>query len=213
MPLTSMTPLMTVGMIVFMVAFMILLMFTIHTMGTNHLRGHGGDSHGSSIVIPVLNRIMKLLLKIGIRVNILGPMMLLTVRGRKTGKSRTIPVDVYERDGRRFLIATHGEGNWVRNLRVAHGGILSLGRHHQEFTAVELAPEVAGPIIKEFLGPLLSSQGIRGNVLRRHLGVRANSSIDEFITVAKTHPVFELECPNRLSPEKNPTFVTPLERF
>lgn len=140
-----------------------------------------------------------MLLRIGIRINMLGPMMLLTVRGRKTGEPRTIPVDVYEREGRCFLIATHGEGNWVRNLRVAREGSLSLGRRQQACSAVELAPEEAGPVIKEFLGPLLESQGIRGNVLRQHLGVRADSSLDEFITVAKTHPVFELNSPTRPS--------------
>jgi deazaflavin-dependent oxidoreductase (nitroreductase family) len=119
-------------------------------------------------------------------------MMLLTVRGRKSGKPRTIPVDLHEYNGRRFLMATRGEGNWVRNLRVTGEGILSLGRHHQAFTAVELTPEVAGSVIKEILGPLLATQGIRGNALRQHLGVRADSSLHEFIAVARTHPVFEL---------------------
>jgi deazaflavin-dependent oxidoreductase (nitroreductase family) len=195
-------------MILFMVIFMVLLMFAIHTMRTNHLKRLGKDSHGQPIVLSILNRVIKLLLQLGIRVTILGPMMLLTVRGRKTGKPRTIPVDVYERDGRRFVLATHGEGNWVRNLRVAREGRLSLGRLHKEFTAVELAPEVAGPIIKKFLGPLLASQGIRGNILRQHLGVLADSPNDEFITVSKTHPVFELEFTKGLSSVKNRTFVT-----
>ena len=199
MSLPPMTPLMTVGMILFMVVFMILLMFSIHVMRTNHLRRHRRSSHGSSSILSILNWVIKMLLRIGIRITILGPMMLLTVRGRKTGDPRTRPVDLYERDGHRYLIATHGVGNWVRNLRVAREGILSLGWHHQAFTAVELAPEVAGPLIKEFLGPLLDSQGIRGNVLRQHLGVHADSSLDEFITVAKTHPVFELDFSMSLS--------------
>ena len=192
-------PLMTVGMILFMVVFMILLMFSIHVMRTNHLRRHGKSSHGSSSLLSILNWVIKMLLRIGIRVTILGPMRLLTVRGRKTGEPRTIPVDLYERDGRHFLIATHGEGNWVRNLRVARTGILSLGRHHQPFTATELAPQEAGLVIKEFLGSLLASQGIRGNMLRKHLGVRADSSLDEFITAAETHPVFELDFSINLS--------------
>jgi hypothetical protein len=87
----------------------------------------------------------------------------------------------------------------VRNLRVAGEGILSLGRQHLAFTAVELAPEEAGPVIKEVLGPLLASQGICGNTLRQHLGVRADSSLIDFIDVAKTHPVFELDSPARSS--------------
>jgi deazaflavin-dependent oxidoreductase (nitroreductase family) len=203
MSLPPMAPLMTVGMILFMVVYIILLMFSIHVMRTNHLRRHGRSSHGSSSILSILNWVIKMLLRIGIRITILGPMMLLTVRGRKTGEPRTIPVDLYERDGHRYLIATHGEGNWVRNLRVARKGILSLGRHHQAFTATGLAPQEAGLVIKEFLGPLLASQGIRGNMLRQHLGVRADSSLDEFITVAETHPVFELDFSMSLSSKQH----------
>ena len=199
MSLPPMTPLMTLGMILFMVVFMILLMFAIHVMRTNHLRRHGRSSHVPSSILSILNWVITLLLRIGIRITILGPMMLLTVRGRKTGEPRTIPVDLYERDGRHFLIATHGEGNWVYNLRLARQGMLSLGRHHQAFTAVELIPEKAGPVIKEFLGPLLASPGVRGNMLRQHLGVCADSSLDEFITVAETHPVLELDFSTSLS--------------
>ncbi|GHO99894.1 hypothetical protein KSF_099420 [Reticulibacter mediterranei] len=191
--LPPMTPLMTGGMILLMAVFMILLMFAIHQMRTNHLRRHGRSSHGPSGVVSVVNWGIKVLLHLGIRVTILGPMILLTVRGRRTGTPRTIPIDLHEHNGRRFLMATHGEGNWVRNLRVAGEGILSLGSKSQAFTAVELAPEVAGPVIKEILGPLLASQGIRGNALRQHLGLSAASSLNEFITVAKTHPVFELD--------------------
>jgi deazaflavin-dependent oxidoreductase (nitroreductase family) len=199
MSLPPMTPLMTVGMIFFMVVFMILLMFAIHVMRTNHLRRHGRSSHVPSSILPFINWAIKMLLRIGIRVTILGPMMLLTVRGRKTGEPRTIPVDLYERDGRHFLIATHGEGNWVYNLRLVRKGVLSLGRHHQTFTSTELALQEAGFFIKEFLGPLLATQGIRGNMLRKHLGVRTESSLDEFITVAETHPVFELDFSMSLS--------------
>ncbi|HXZ04210.1 MAG TPA: nitroreductase/quinone reductase family protein, partial [Ktedonobacteraceae bacterium] len=133
--LSPMSPIMIVGMVLFMAIFMVLLMFAIHVMRTNHLRRHGKTSHSSFSVFSVFNWAIKLLLRIGIRVTILGPMMLLTVRGRKTGKLRTLPVDVYERDGRIFVIATHGEGNWVRNLRVTREGSLSLGRHHQAFSA------------------------------------------------------------------------------
>lgn len=193
--LSSMTPLMWGEMLLFMV----LLMFVVHVMRTNHLRRHGQPSHGPSGVVSVVNWGIKVLLHLGIRVTILGPMMLLTVRGRKTGKPRSIPVDLHEHHGHRFLLATHGEGNWVRNLRVVGEGVLSLGRHRQTFTAVELTPEGAGPVIKEILGPLLASGGIRGNVLRQHLGVHADSSLQEFITVARTHPVFEVKAPDKLA--------------
>jgi deazaflavin-dependent oxidoreductase (nitroreductase family) len=77
--------------------------------------------------MPTITWGIKQLLRLGVHMTIFGPMMLLTVRGRKTGKPRTVPVDLHEHNGRRFLIATHGEGNWVSNLRAAGEGILSLG--------------------------------------------------------------------------------------
>lgn len=144
-------------------------------------------------MLPIIHRVIRGLLSMGVRISILGPMMLLTVRGRTSGQPRTAAVDLYEHDGRRFLIATHGEGNWVRNLRAAGAGSLSLGRKHQPFTATELTPEAGGPIIKSVLAPILSSRGIRSSTLRDHLGITAWSPIADFVNVARSHPVFELE--------------------
>ena len=190
-----MTPMTTVFMFILMVMFMILLMVAIHFMRAHHRQQQGRSAHGIQSAFPFINWSIKMLLRLGIPVTILGPMKLLIVRGRKTGKPRTIPVDLHERDGHRFLIATHGEGNWVYNLRAAGEGTLSLGWNRQKFTAQELIPEAAGPVIKDILGPLLASQGIRGSALRQHLGITSDSSLDEFINVARDHPVFELDPP------------------
>jgi deazaflavin-dependent oxidoreductase (nitroreductase family) len=143
-------------------------------------------------LMPIISWGIKILLRTGVRMTIFGPMMLLTVRGRKTGKPRTVPVDIHEHDGRRFLIATHGMGNWVYNLRATGEGMLSLGWSRQAFTAVELTPEEAGPVIKEIMGPLLASQGVRGSALRQNIVVTADASMDDFINAARSHPVFEL---------------------
>ena len=142
--------------------------------------------------MPIISWGITMLLRLGVRMTIFGPMMLLTVRGRKTGKPRTQPVDLHEQDGRRFLIATHGVSNWVRNLRVAGDGVLSLGWNRQKFTAVELPPEAGGPIIRDVLGSLLNSEGVRGTALRQNIGIAADASLDDFIEAARSHPVFEL---------------------
>lgn len=65
--------------------------------------------------------ILKGLLRIGLP---MGPMVLLTVRGRKSGQPRTTPVDLFEGNGRSFLVSTHRQEscNWVRNLRAAREG-------------------------------------------------------------------------------------------
>ncbi len=149
------------------------------------------------IPMPVLTWAITMLLRMGVRMTIFGPMMLLTVRGRKTGKPRTTPVDLHEHDGRRFLIATHGVGSWVYNLRATGEGILSLGWSRQAFSAVELTPEAGGPVIKDVLGPLLASEGVRGAALRQNFGVTADASLNDFIDAARSHPVFELGSPRK----------------
>jgi hypothetical protein len=70
--------------------------------------------------------------------------------------------------------------------------MLSLGWRRQAFTVVELTPETAGLVIKDILGPLLASPGVRGSVLRQNIGVSVDASLDDFLNAARRHPVFEL---------------------
>ncbi len=64
--------------------------------------------------VKVFNPIARRILNRG---PLLGPNALITVRGRKSGLPRTTPIALVEIDGRRWVIGTFGEVNWVRNLR------------------------------------------------------------------------------------------------
>ena len=158
---------------------------------------HGsGERQGDAQValMGLVSDVVTWLLRMGIPVRIFGnPVVLLTVPGRKTGLPRTALVDLYERDGRRFLVSTHGEdkAQWVHNLRAAAKGTLTRGRRIQEFTAVELPPEVAGRALKEILGPRLASP-FGGFALRQTVEVTADAPLERFISAARRHPVFEL---------------------
>jgi hypothetical protein len=69
---------------------------------------------------PLRQRIFGMVLRLLNRLGIpLGPFTLVTVRGRKTGKSYTFPVTLIERDGKRWLVSAYGEVSWVRNARAA----------------------------------------------------------------------------------------------
>jgi deazaflavin-dependent oxidoreductase (nitroreductase family) len=75
----------------------------------------------------------------------------LKVRGRETGHWRSVPVNVLELDGQRYLVAPRGETDWVRNLRAAGGGQLQYGRRRTEpFTATEVPDEEKPPIIEAY---------------------------------------------------------------
>src|SRR5215510_8105131 len=85
--------------------------------------------------VPYFNPIAKLLLSAGIP---MGPNVLLTVQGRKSGLPRTTPVTVIENAGRRGLISPFGEVNWVRNLRTAGYATITVRGRKEEVAAVAL---------------------------------------------------------------------------
>jgi deazaflavin-dependent oxidoreductase (nitroreductase family) len=138
--------------------------------------------------VPIFNRIIVRLLRLGVP---MGPMMLLTVRGRTTGQPRTTPVGLFQHSGHRWLLATFGEVNWTRNLRAAGEGILTRGRRRQPVVALELAPEAAGPVLRDVLTPYLRSR-LGASFLHSFYDLRADAPLNDFIHEAQRHPVFEL---------------------
>src|SRR5262247_499782 len=71
-------------------------------------------------------------------VSLLGSRVL-AVKGRTSGEWRTVPVNLLEFDGRRYLVAPRGETQWVRNIRAAGGGELRVGKKVEAFRARELS--------------------------------------------------------------------------
>ena len=142
--------------------------------------------------MSVVTWIVQRLLELGIRVTILGPMMLLTVRGRRSGQPRTLPIDVHDVDGRRYLIASHGIGSWVQNLRAAGAGTLRLGRQRIDFTARELPADEAGRINRTAFPRLIATDDWRGRGIRANLGVSKTSPAADYVVSARDHPVFEV---------------------
>jgi deazaflavin-dependent oxidoreductase (nitroreductase family) len=91
----------------------------------------------------------------------LGTATILAVRGRSSGTWRTTPVNVLEVDGVSYLVASWGETQWARNLRVAGGGELRRGRSARPFTAVEVDPSERPPIIAAYRAKFESRPGVR----------------------------------------------------
>src|SRR5579871_4009525 len=75
-------------------------------------------------------------------------MYLFTVRGRKSGIPRTVPVAIMERDGKRYLGSPFGIVDWVRNLRAAGEAVLTRARRSETVSARELSPAEAVPILQ-----------------------------------------------------------------
>ena len=159
---------------------------------TDEASPHQGPGISHTLFLAV-TWIIKGLLRAGIP---MGPMVLLTVRGRRSGAPRTTPVDLFGRGGRSFLISTHRQesSNWVRNLRTAGEGVLTRGRSRRAITVVELTPDAAGRVLKDVLGPRLASP-LAGFVLRRTFSVPPDAPLEDFVSAARSHPVFELVSP------------------
>ena len=82
----------------------------------------------------------------------LGAVPTLRVQGRKTGLWRSVPVNVLELDGERYLVTPRGETEWVCNLRAAGGGQLQYGRRRTEpFMIVEVPDEEKPRVIAAYL--------------------------------------------------------------
>jgi len=76
----------------------------------------------------------------------------LALRRRRTGEWQTIPVNVLELDGGRYLVAVRGETEWVRNMRAAGGGELRHRSKSEPFRAEEIRePDARARIIGAYL--------------------------------------------------------------
>src|SRR2546422_9460196 len=86
--------------------------------------------------VGFFNPLARRILKVGA---LLGPNALITIRGRKSGIDRTNPVALVEIGGKRWVIGTFGETNWVRNLRTAGEAAVTVGKRHENVRARELS--------------------------------------------------------------------------
>jgi deazaflavin-dependent oxidoreductase (nitroreductase family) len=136
--------------------------------------------------VPALNPLLRRLLRLGVP---MGPNGLLTVRGRKSGLERTTPVAVVERNGKRWIIGTFGDVNWVRNLRVAGEGTITIGRRSSRVKAVELSRDEAADFFKHVVGGYVGDSTVKRSLLRM-LG--AGEVLTDPQGAAATRPVFEL---------------------
>jgi deazaflavin-dependent oxidoreductase (nitroreductase family) len=99
--------------------------------------------------VRINNTMTTSLLRLGIKV---WSFSLLTVRGRKSGKPIVTPVAIFVQNQKRYLVATYGVVNWVRNLRAAGGeATLTRRRHSEKIRAIELEPEAAALVFREAL--------------------------------------------------------------
>ncbi|MET8651753.1 nitroreductase/quinone reductase family protein [Nocardia aurea] len=132
----------------------------------------------------VMNRFFNLLPGLGI--SVMGS-RLLAVKGRKSGEWRTTMVNLMiDEDGARYLVAPRGHTQWVRNLRVAGGGELRLGRKAETFTATEVADADKVPLLRLYLRKWGWEVG------KFFEGVTKDATDEQLAEIAPGFPVFRI---------------------
>lgn len=129
---------------------------------------------------PLMGRMTKLGLSMwGSRV--------LSVPGRTSGIARTTPVNVLTLGDVRYLVAPRGEAQWVKNVRVAGGCTLSVGRRREQVRLVEVADAEKPEILRSYL---LRWKWEVGQFFE---GVGPDATDEQLLAIAPGYPVFRLE--------------------
>jgi deazaflavin-dependent oxidoreductase (nitroreductase family) len=110
---------------------------------------------------------------------------LLQVKGRKSGKTYSTPIDLLELAGKRFLVAPRGRTQWVRNAESAGEVMLKKGSARQRYRLRTLSDAEKPPILKAYLDRFKSE-------VQRYFPVAAGSPVESFQKVVESYPAFEL---------------------
>jgi deazaflavin-dependent oxidoreductase (nitroreductase family) len=137
----------------------------------------------------LLNPITTTLMRLGVRPD--PRMSLLTIRGRKTGRARTVPIGVFERAGRKYMVAAFGEVNWVLNLRAVGAVTITQGKHNAKYAAEQVQGEEAALVLRDCLGVYLASP-LAGPMLRQRISLAADAPVNALVVEARRTPVFRL---------------------
>jgi deazaflavin-dependent oxidoreductase (nitroreductase family) len=122
------------------------------------------------------------------------PNVLLEMRGRKSGRIRTVPVGMLELDGRSFVQASYGEIGWVANLRAdGKATVIHPGGRRIPVQAVELSPEDGGAVLERALRPFP-----RSRVMRAVLGPRFRPPIGVLWRLRSASMTRQRSTPRRL---------------
>src|SRR5437870_8668090 len=110
---------------------------------------------------------------------------LLEVRGRKSGRTYSTPIDLLELNGKRYLVAPRGRTQWVRNAEAAGEVMLKKGRTRQRFRLRALADSEKPEVLKAYLDTFRRE-------VQQYFPVKAGAPAEAFRAVAERYPAFEL---------------------
>lgn len=135
-----------------------------------------------SVAEAFFNRAFGFLVGLGIAP---GYMHLLQVRGRKTGRIYSSPVNLLQVGGKPYLVAPRGRTQWVRNAEATGEIVLKRGTIRRKYRLRPLSDPEKPEILKMYLESYKST-------VQRYFPVPAGSPAAAFRDIASNYPVFEL---------------------
>ena len=128
------------------------------------------------------NALLKGLIRLGVPT---GPMVMLTVPGRKSGQPRSTPITPLVEGGRRYAISPYGQVGWVQNVRAAGGRARLKSRGREETVRLqEVKPPEAAPLLKKYVEAASRVQPF--------FDAKPGDPVERFVVEADKHPVFEI---------------------
>ncbi|HEV2188050.1 MAG TPA: nitroreductase/quinone reductase family protein [Stellaceae bacterium] len=135
-----------------------------------------------SAVERAFGRVLGFLVRIGL---VRSHFYVLEVRGRRSGKTISLPVDPLDLDGRRYLVCARGNSHWVRNALAGGDVVLTRGMRRYRYTVHEVPPDQRPPLLKAYLDRFAGE-------VQRFFPVPKGSAVEAFTALAPRYPVLEL---------------------
>jgi deazaflavin-dependent oxidoreductase (nitroreductase family) len=114
--------------------------------------------------------------------------VVLTARGRRSGRERSTPVTPMTVDGKQYVVAGFPGADWVANVRAAGQVSLARGRHTQAVRMVELSPEDSRPVLRAYPAQVPTGVGFM-----KRAGLVTDGRPEEFEALAGRCAVFRLD--------------------
>jgi deazaflavin-dependent oxidoreductase (nitroreductase family) len=128
------------------------------------------------------NRVFGFLIRLGVG---LSHNYLLEVRGRKTGRIYSTPVNLLEHGGKNYLVAPRGYTQWVRNVVASGEASLVRGLRREEVFLRPVPDEAKPDILNDYLDRY-------SKTVQRYFPIQAGSPVEAFHPLASIYPVFEV---------------------
>jgi deazaflavin-dependent oxidoreductase (nitroreductase family) len=113
-------------------------------------------------------------------------MAALEVRGRVSGRKRSIPVVIAVVDGKRYLVSMLGpKSDWVLNVEAAHGKAVIRQGRKRRVHLVALPAEQRAPILREYVR--IAPSG------RQHFPIGVDAPLTDFEAIAERYPVYRID--------------------